>query len=165
MDNIELRSEKARNIIGKIPPVIVRSGISIVAAVFFVLLVCSYYFPYTETISTTVSIEHSPLGYYGIASFPINLQSKIENGEQAMIEIEGYSKNKFGQVKGVVCRKDSVPKVIRGEKRIVFHIALNGKLITTTGQSLAYYPGMEGKAIIFLNQEHLLKVLFSWLKG
>lgn len=164
MDNIELRSEKARNIIGRIPPVIVRSGISIVAAVFLILLVCSYYFPYTETISTTVSIEHDPLGYYGIASFPIALQSKIEKGEQVMIEVEGYSKNKFGQVKGVVCQKDSVPKVIQKEKRIVLRIALNGKLVTTTGESLAYYPGMEGKAVIFLQQQRLLNVLFSWLK-
>ncbi|MDP4202021.1 MAG: hypothetical protein Q8861_04955 [Bacteroidota bacterium] len=164
MDNIELRSEKARNIIGKIPPVIVRSGISIVAAVFLILLVCSYYFPYTETISTTVNIEHSKLGCYGIVSFPVALQSKLETGEQAMIEVEGYSKNKFGQLKGVVCQKDSVPKIICGEKRIVLRIALKGGLVTSTGKPLTYYPGMGGKAVIFLQQQRLLNILFAWLK-
>lgn len=36
--HIELRSEKVRNIIGEIPPVLVRWGLAIIAIIFIVLL-------------------------------------------------------------------------------------------------------------------------------
>ena len=97
MDNIELRSEKARNIIGRIPPRIVRSGIAVLSIVFLILLVSSYFFPYTETISAPVRIIQAtkePQSYYGVITVPISLQSRTETGQQTVLEIEGYSKNK-----------------------------------------------------------------------
>lgn len=57
MDNIELRSEKARNIIGKIPPFLIRSGISIIVFVFIGIVVGSYFFKYPVFISNKASIN------------------------------------------------------------------------------------------------------------
>jgi hypothetical protein len=167
MDNIELRSEKARNIIGKIPPVIVRSGISIVTAVFLILLTCSYFFPYTETISAPARIIQAtkePQRYYGVITIPISLRSRIEVDQQSMIEIEGYSRNKYGQISGHIERKDNTPTVQNGHKVIGLEVNLNHSLTTANGTRLAYYPGMEGTATIFLKKERLLNVLFAWMK-
>lgn len=49
-DNIELRSEKVRKLIGEIPPSLVRWGTAIIAIVFFALLaaVCLLPYPYSH---------------------------------------------------------------------------------------------------------------------
>jgi hypothetical protein len=58
-DNIELRSEKVRNIIGQIPPRIVRVGITGIFFIIMGLLIGSYYFEYEYTIKTTAIVEQS----------------------------------------------------------------------------------------------------------
>ena len=47
---IELRSEKARNLLGEIPPALVRWGTVIIVAIFLVLLlvVCFMPYPYSQ---------------------------------------------------------------------------------------------------------------------
>lgn len=49
-DNIELRSEKVRKLIGEIPPSLVRWGTAIIAIVFIALLaaVCLFPYPYSN---------------------------------------------------------------------------------------------------------------------
>lgn len=43
-DRIELRSEKVRNIIGQIPPFLIRWGNTLLLVVFLLLLAAGYYF-------------------------------------------------------------------------------------------------------------------------
>lgn len=47
---IELRSEKVRNLLGEIPPALVRWGIAIIVAIFLILLlvVCFMPYPYSK---------------------------------------------------------------------------------------------------------------------
>ncbi|MDE6077197.1 MAG: hypothetical protein K2G29_05640 [Muribaculaceae bacterium] len=45
-DNIELRSEKVRKLIGEIPPSLVRWGTAIIAILFLALLAAVYFLPY-----------------------------------------------------------------------------------------------------------------------
>ncbi len=49
-DRIELRSEKVRQLIGEIPPSLVRWGIAIIAIVFIALIaaVCLLPYPYSD---------------------------------------------------------------------------------------------------------------------
>ncbi|MDR1553880.1 MAG: hypothetical protein LBS69_10535 [Prevotellaceae bacterium] len=58
--NIELRSEKVRNIIGKIPPVHIRYGISIVAIALLVLFAVSIIIPYRETVNLSITVHEEP---------------------------------------------------------------------------------------------------------
>lgn len=59
-EDIELRSEKVRNIIGQIPPFLVRSGIGIIAmVVIFALAVC-YFIPYYETVEGHITLFSIP---------------------------------------------------------------------------------------------------------
>lgn len=41
-NELELRSEKARKIIGYMPPVLVRSGITIITVILFILFLAAY---------------------------------------------------------------------------------------------------------------------------
>jgi hypothetical protein len=58
--DIELRSEKVRNIIGQIPPFLVRSGIGVIALVVVLVLVVCYFIPYSETIDGQIKIFSIP---------------------------------------------------------------------------------------------------------
>ncbi|MDR0755103.1 MAG: HlyD family secretion protein, partial [Prevotellaceae bacterium] len=58
--NIELRSEKVRNITGKIPPVFTRYGISIVAVTLFVLFIISIIIPYREQVNLSITVHEEP---------------------------------------------------------------------------------------------------------
>lgn len=56
-NELELRSEKARKIIGYIPPVLVRSGITIITGILFILFWATYFISYPENIVGTVTVH------------------------------------------------------------------------------------------------------------
>lgn len=87
-DNIELRSDKVRSIIGQIPPWIIRSGISVIFFVIVTLLVGSYYFKYPYTIKTTVEFAKKNNSYIGIVKIPANEISKVKKGQKVEIYFE-----------------------------------------------------------------------------
>jgi len=87
-ENIELRSDKVRSIIGQIPPWIIRSGISVILLVIVALLVGSYYFKYPYTITTTVEFSKINNSFVGIVKIPANEVSKIEKGQEVEIYLE-----------------------------------------------------------------------------
>ena len=64
IDNIELRSEKVRHIIGKVPPVLVRTGTFIITIIVIALAVAFYTIRYPITIAE-VSIA-SDSGHFQI---------------------------------------------------------------------------------------------------
>ena len=165
MDSIELRSEKVRSIIGKMPSLVVRSGIAILFAVFILLLIGSYFFPYTETIQAPAQIIQSKdSAYIAKVEIPIALQSKIEQGLPVMVEIEGYTKNKYGQLSGCIEKTDSVPVIKENHKYLIVIVILQNDLCLSGGKIISYYPSMQGNATILLKKERLLNVIFGWLK-
>lgn len=58
--DIELRSEKVRNIVGQVPPVLLRSGIMIISLVVILVLAGAYFMPYSETLSLQVRLYSDP---------------------------------------------------------------------------------------------------------
>ena len=56
MDNIELRSEKIRNIIGRVPPLLVRSGITITTIITVAIVAAFCLMPYPITVSATGAV-------------------------------------------------------------------------------------------------------------
>lgn len=47
--DVELRSEKVRNLLGEIPPLLVRWGIVIIVAIFLILLLVVCFVPYPHS--------------------------------------------------------------------------------------------------------------------
>lgn len=56
-DNIELRSEKVRNLIGEIPPSLVRWGTAVIVLIFLLLLTAICFLPYPYSNGESI-IEH-----------------------------------------------------------------------------------------------------------
>ncbi|MEN6618853.1 MAG: HlyD family secretion protein [Rikenellaceae bacterium] len=57
---IELRSEKVRNIIGQVPPVLLRYGTIIISVVLLLLVIIAAFVPYRKSISINVTIHSTP---------------------------------------------------------------------------------------------------------
>lgn len=59
---IELRSEKVRNIIGQVPPVLLRYGIMIIGCAILVLIGVSAFIPYQPGIDVEITVTQSDNG-------------------------------------------------------------------------------------------------------
>ncbi|GAB1418447.1 MAG: HlyD family secretion protein [Ignavibacterium sp.] len=84
-DNIELRSEKVRNLIGQIPPVIIRAGISVIFFIILVLLFGSWFFRFEYTIKTTATINQNTDSLFIELKIPANEISKIKTGQKVIL--------------------------------------------------------------------------------
>lgn len=58
--DIELRSEKVRNIVGKVPPLLLRKGIAIISLVILFFVIGAYFMPYPETFHAKAKIVTVP---------------------------------------------------------------------------------------------------------
>ena len=85
-DNIELRSEKVRNLIGQIPPVIIRAGISVIFFIILVLLIGSWFFKFEYTIKSTATINQNTDSLIIKLKIPANEISKIKTGQNVILD-------------------------------------------------------------------------------
>jgi len=88
IDNIELRSEKVRNIIGQIPPRIIRTGISIIFIVVIGILTGTYFFKYEYTIKTTATIEQINNTTFIEIKIPANEIAKVKKGHKVILSFD-----------------------------------------------------------------------------
>lgn len=87
---IELRSEKVRNIIGKIPPRLLRTGIAIISLIILITLVIAYFIPYPQYKTYLINIYSHPITQVVAAPISgtiveIKNRSIISKGEQVCI--------------------------------------------------------------------------------
>jgi hypothetical protein len=88
VENIELRSEKARSIIGQIPPRIVRVGITLISIIIIVFLSGIYFFEYDYSIKTTASIEHRNDTTTVAVRIPANEINKVKLGHKVVLNFD-----------------------------------------------------------------------------
>jgi len=83
--NIELRSEKVRNIIGQIPPIIIRAGITVIFFIILGLLIGTWFFRYEYTIKATASIELQNNNLIIYVKIPANEIDKVKTGQKVIL--------------------------------------------------------------------------------
>lgn len=171
MNSIELRSEKVRSIIGKIPPATIRLGTTILFVVFVLLFVCSCLFPYYQTICVSAKIysiipsnQLPGHNYKAIVSIPIEYQFGIKDNQEVAIAIEGYDANKFGILEGRLTKKIIQTSYSENHKYMQLEVELPTTMQTNKGNLIAYYENMEGKASIVLNKRRLISVIIPQLE-
>ncbi len=89
--DIELRSEKVRNIIGQIPSKIIRIGITIIFVVVLALLLGATFFKFDRTIDApaTLYIENTRV-HYSI-EVPYNKLKYLESGQKLVITVHSMN--------------------------------------------------------------------------
>ena len=91
IDNIELRSEKTRQIIGMVPSGIVRYGTLIITIIIAVLLAVSYFVPYPENLQANATVVVDADGKLNVRAYILYSHiNAIHEGMSAEIEFEGW---------------------------------------------------------------------------
>lgn len=79
--NVELRSEKVRNIVGQIPPALIRYGTIIIIVALLVMLGVFASVPYRKIIAGTVVINNAQVPVNELVTFDVELKLLIETNE------------------------------------------------------------------------------------
>lgn len=150
MEDIELRSEQVRKIIGQIPPALIRCGISIIGLIVAVLLAATALVPYPETIESDITLSNIN-GNQALAAgeLPYSYISRIKTGMKVIIEFEGYSNNEYSSQQGYI--EAVFPEVIRVNGHNYFNFTLAIK------ENSFMQKGMKGRASIILSDKTLLE--------
>ena len=146
-NEIELRSEKVRHIIGEIPSRIVRYGITIITIVILGLLVGAYFIPYPETISAKVQMTNA---YQGAITIPYKYVNTIARGMTANIEFEGYDAETYGVANAVITATSHIP--LQTETGSVFTAQ-----VSMLDCRYKIISGMTGTAFILVSNESILQ--------
>lgn len=156
-NELELRSEKAREIIGYIPPVLVRSGITIITGILFILFCATYFIPYPENIVGTVTVhEMEPSTSYIDILIPYKNISQIEKDMSVKVELEGYDAKKFGLLDGKILMVDEQVIVIQNEN----YFKAEARLALSKCKPKVF-KYMKGKAYILLSNRSILSSLLD----
>lgn len=110
-DNIRLRSEAVRKVIGTVPPLPVRMGTGFLCLIFAALLAAAALIPYPETV-TVQAVMHKTGNSSGDtwtaeAAVPYSLISRIRPGMSATLELEGWPAADHGYVRGRIAAIDT----------------------------------------------------------
>ena len=146
-NEIELRSEKVRHIIGEIPSGIVRYGITIITIVILALLAGAYFIPYPETINAKVQITNA---HQGTIDFPYKYVNTMARGMTANIEVEGYDAETYGTANGVITAISHIPRQTAEGSVFTAQVRI-------TDCKYKMISGMTGTASILVSNESVLQ--------
>lgn len=135
-ENIELRSEKVRNIIGQIPPVIIRLGITIIFIIILALLIGSYFFRYQYTIKTTALIKEQGSTYSIEIKIPGNEISKVKTGQPVILDFNNIPNLYNQQLKTSIQAIPNRLEISQNEGYYLLKVKLSGMIKTETGEAI-----------------------------
>lgn len=135
-DNIELRSEKVRNIIGQIPPVIIRLGITIIFLIIIALLIGSYFFRYQYTIKTTATIKEQDNAFIIGIKIPANEISKIKTGQTVIFNFKNIPNLYNQQLEAEIQAIPNRIEISQSESYYLATIKLSADTKTETGEEI-----------------------------
>ncbi len=150
--NLRERSPRIQEIMGKIPPWVVRWGMSVVFVVLLMMVFVSWIIKYPEKVIVNLKIERSfKSGAYTGVGFVREVDFiKIKEGMRVKIKLSGYPYREYGILEGEEEDKD----YIEG-KGFRVRIKLGNRLITNFGKRIEYYKGMNGTGEIIVKEERL----------
>lgn len=157
MDELGLRSEQVRRIIGQVPPLLVRSGIGVIAAVVALLLAATIWVPWPEAVVCEVEVSMVPEAvgdkWRVTGELPYAYITRVTTGTKTEIELEGYETATYGTLRGkvlAVCRD-----VVRRDGQNYFRIEMSIEPWSLLRE------GMKGRACVLLAERTLLERLLS----
>lgn len=154
MENIELRSENVRNIIGRIPPMLIRSGTGLITLIITLLLAAAAFIPYPETLEGEVIMEESDNKYiYAKGLLPYAFVTQVKKDMSVEIELEGFNTREYGYQHGTISYVSS--EVITNNKKNYF------SFIIILKENPFIQKGMKGYVSVILSNKTLLERIVS----
>lgn len=154
MENIELRSENVRNIIGRIPPMLIRGGTGLITLIITLLLAAAAFIPYPETLEGEVIMEESDNKYiYAKGLLPYAFVTQVKKDMSVEIELEGFNTREYGYQHGTISYVSS--EVITNNKKNYF------SFIIILKENPFIQKGMKGYVSVILSNKTLLERIVS----
>lgn len=95
-------SAETHEIIGKIPPWIIRRGNAVIFITFVALLLMSCFINYQDKVVATAMVQYSDNKFKATALIPGKGFGKIEIGQKVIIKPDCYPETEFGHLTGTV---------------------------------------------------------------
>lgn len=95
-------SAETNEIVGKIPPWIIRRGNVTIFITFAVLLVMSCFITYQDKVMATATVYYADNGFKATALIPSKGFGKIEVGQKVILKLDCYPETEFGHLTGTV---------------------------------------------------------------
>lgn len=159
--DIELRSEKVRNIVGKIPPLIIRGGITFVTLLMFALLLAAWFIPYPENLNISFSVSsQTGTNWQATAYLPYSHVTQVKEGMILHAELEGYNPRMYGYADGTIINVDK--NIVKQNDRNCFTVTLQ---LNVSETKIEMKEQMRGEAFILLSNESIMERIFRSILG
>lgn len=153
-ERIELRSEKVRNIIGRIPPMLIRIGITFICLLLIALFAAAWFIPYPESIKTQAEITAPKTASVYI---PYRYITQIKKEMPVEIELEGYNARTYGYLKARITAISSKVEVRDGDNFFIVTV----QLLPSPGFPALIEEHMKGNAFILLANKSIARHLIN----
>lgn len=155
----EPRSEEVQEIMGKMPPWILRSGITLIGILVLSAFVAAWFFRYPEMIPAQITITPQPPAYKVSGNMAADGAWKVKSGQKVLIRLTAYPYEEYGLLQGRVIA--SMANAADSNFRVT--IALDRQMITTTGKIIPAQPRLDGTAEIMTEDKSVLQRIFGKL--
>jgi hypothetical protein len=152
IDNIELRSEKVRNIIGQIPPRIIRIGITVIFLIIIGILTGTYFFEYNYTIETTATIEQRNDTTFIQINIPANEKNKIKKGHKVVLSFDNIQNLYNKRLETEIQKIPNTLIISKNEGFYIAEIEIIGKIKTSENETLKIQERKDVKAEIITDK-------------
>ena len=165
---IELRSEKVRNIIGQIPPRIIRIGILLIFFFIIGILSVSYFFKYEYIIKTIATIEQYNDSTYIEIFIPANEFDKIKINQKIILNFNNIP-NLYDEKFNI--KLQTIPNILHINKNGGYYLLKQiyaGNMYTESGKSISISQKINTNAEIITEKisfsDRMIKPFNSILK-
>lgn len=163
-NRLNLHSEQVREILGRPPRWLIRSGISVIMIVFLLMIVGSAFIKYPEIVRGIIVVgkenqtKQLILHKYGVG--------KIKSGQKVILKFEEYPYLEYGFVQITLDEVElKMYQSDNADKSYFIDIPLSDSLITFSGNTILLIEGMSGVAEIITEDFSILDRILNPIKA
>jgi len=159
-DNIELRSKDIQEVIGKIPPIIIRIGISIIILVVLLILVFVSSLEYPEYVKAPAIAKKTELETHAFV-FEIYVHAEniinIKINQPVFLNIDQYPESEYGLFQGNI---DSVKNILFTKEDKKYYIAYSSIDFSIIKDTISLKE-LTGIAEIEINRKKIINIIVN----
>jgi hypothetical protein len=160
---VELRSTEVQEILTRVPPGIIRWGITVIFLIMCLLFFGSWMIHYPDVVGGAFKLTSlNDTDYIGELSIPEQNFGKVQVGQTVLIKFAAYPYQEFGAVRGVISEISEAPLL---DGTFKAKVKFSKGVTSTYGTKLTYKFGMTGSAEIITEDKRLLEKIFFQLRN
>ncbi|NSL90933.1 hypothetical protein [Chitinophaga solisilvae] len=153
----ETRSEEVQEIMGRMPPWIIRSGITLIGVLFLCAFAGAWFFRYPDSVPAEVLITAEGNSWEVRGFIAEEGVWRIKPGQKVLIRLTAYPYEEYGLLPATVASH----AVVLPDSHFQVNIQLDQALKTNSGRQVPPQPMLKGTAEILTEDMSVLQRLFG----